>query len=269
MTLRRIFIGALVTVFFGACIFTLFLPFPRRAGMSQEVYVCVWEDGSRTDEDYFGAFSALRGATEEGLVLDREGKTGLIQTSEEFRRAVTVFEYGKLAELLSFRAVSCTRLEKAALFLRYGERCYYAGERFCWDGEKISRSERTIFTEVVLLDGDLPRGFLCDTGAKMLILSKDAAFTVRSLVESRVENIVAFSPYSAEDGALYLETSSGRRLVAVLPNVEYLEINCDYIDKDALSACTQLKALKLPENFDGTLAMLFGDTPVPEDLVLL
>ena len=269
MTLRRILIGALSLVLFGACIFTLFLPFPRRVETSQESYACVWEDGSQTIEDYFGAYSALCGATEEALVLEREGKTGLIPLSEEYRRAATVFEYGELAELLSFRLGNCSRLEKVALFLRYGERCYYSGERFCWDGEKISRTERTKFTEVVLLDGNLPSGFLRDTGAKTLILSANAAFTVRSLVGSKVEKVIASLPYFTENGAVYLETVGGRRLVAVLPNVEYLEINCDYIDKGALSACTRLKAIKLPEDFEGTLAELFGDAPVPEDLMFL
>ena len=267
--MRKILIGATLTVFFGACILLLFLPFPRRVGTLQETYSCLWEDGSQTNEDYFGAFSALCGATEEGLVLEREGKTGLIQPSDEFRRAVTVFENGTLAELLSFRLGLCSRLEKAALFACYGERCYYAGESFSWDGEKISRTERTKFNEVVLLHGNLPSAFLCDAGAKTLILSENAEFTVRSLVGSKVESIVACLPYFTENGAVYLKTVGGTRLVAALPSVEYLEITCDYLDEGALSACTRLKTLKLPEGYDGTLAMLFGSTPIPEGLILV
>ena len=269
VTLRRILIGAFLTIFGGACIFTLFLPLPRRTETVSESYSCLWEDGTQTQEDYFGAYSALCDAREEGIVLERAGKTGLVQPSEEFRRAVTVFESGELAELLSFRLKNCNRLEKAALFLRYGERCYYSGERFCWDGEKISRTERSKFSEVVLLDGKLPSSFLRDAGATTLILSENAAFTALPLVGSKVKTVVAFAPYFTENGAVYLKTAGGTRLVAALPNAEHLEIHCDYIDEGALSACKELKTLKLPENFDGTLAVLFGSTPIPEDLVLL
>ena len=194
-------------------------------------------------------------------VLELEAAYENYKNDPEFNR--------ELAELLTFRLESCSRLEKAALFLRYGGRCYYAGESFCWNGEKISRAERTKFTEVVLLNGNLPSAFLRDAGAKTLILSGKAEFTVRSLVGSEVETVVASEPYFTKDGAVYLETAGGTRLVAALPNVENLEIHCDYLDKGALSACANLKTLKLPENFDGTLAMLFGNTPIPEDLVLL
>ena len=269
MTLRRLFLGALSAVLFGACILTLFLPFPRRAETAQEVYPCLWEDGTQTSEDYFGAFSALRGGTEEGILLERAGKTGVVQAGEEYRRAVTVLERGTLAELLSFRLETCNRLEKAALFMRYGERCYYSKESFSWDGEKISRTDRTKFSEVLLLNGNVPGAFLREMGAKTLILSENAEFTARPLVGSQVENMIVHSPYFTKDGAVYLKTVGGIRLIAVLPNVEYLKIDCDYIDGGALSACIRLKTLKLPEKFDGTLAMLFGDTPIPEDLVLL
>ena len=269
VTLRKVLIGAVLAVFFGACILMLFLPFPRRVEPPQEFYFCEWEDGTQTKEDYFGAMSALCGATEERLILERDGRKGYILPSEEYRRAVTEFESGEAARIMSFRLQNSNRLEKAALFLRYGERCYYTGESLCWDGEKIFRTKRTKFTEVVLLSGDLPNDFLRNAGASTLTLWGGAKFTARSLVGCKVETVVAFSPYFTENGAVYLEDPSGTRLVAALPNTEVLEINCDYIDFGALSACKNLKKLKLPQRFDGTLAELFGSTPVPEDLVLL
>lgn len=267
VTLRKVLIIIAVVSAAAICTLLLLPPFPKSA--EKEYYSCRWQSGAVTTESYYAAFMALADVTESTIVLERGGQMGEIRASEPFSHAVEVFESGELAPLLAFRLGEVTRLERAALWNKYGRRGYYSGEFFAWDGECIFRTERGKFDEVFLLTGNLPKGRLFETGAKKLILGGDSSLTASALVGSRIESVEARAPYYCRDGAVYLQTAGGVRLISGLPNAETLEIACDYLDEGALSPCVKLKTLKLPSHYEGTLRMLFGETPVPKNLICL
>lgn len=262
-------ISILLCIFLALlCIFVLFLPLPK-VYCEREYYSCLWESGSQTRESYYAAYSSLAEISENCIHLQRGGLEGEISAGESYSEAYDILSRGELAELLKFRLGEVTRLEKAALFEKFGSRGYYAEEFFCWNGERFFRSKRMDFKEVFLLTGKLPKGLLSQTGAEKLIAAPAAEITAECLVGSEISSVEVSPPYLELEGGIYLETPGGRRLVAALPKVETLIITCDYLDEGALAACASLKFLKLPETYEGTISMLFGDSPIPEGLVCL
>ncbi len=268
--LRKTVLAVAAVLLSAVGVLCLFLPFPKTAESERmESYVCRWESGDVTAVSFLEAYSAFSGFGKDRILLKRDGMRGEIAVGEEFLRAVEIFERGELAEMLSMRLGEITRLERAAIWKLYGGRGYYAGEFFSWNGESFFRTEREKFGEVFLLTGTLPKTLLRDTGAKKLILSGDSQLTAAALVGSGVEEVRGQAPYFAEGGAVYLQTAVGKVLIAALPNAEELTLDCDFIEDGALAPCEKLKRLTLPDWYDGTLAALFGETPVPKGLICL
>lgn len=267
---RKVIYAVAAVLLSAVGVLSLFLPFPKAVEAERrESYVCRWENGEVAAVGFLEAYSVFSGFEQDRILLDRDGKRGEIAVGEEFLRAVEIFERGELAELLAIRLGAVTRLERAALWKLYGGRGYYAGEFFSWNGKSFFRTQRKKFEEVFLLTGTLPKTLLRDTGAKKLILSGKSELTAAALFKSGVEEAEGQAPYLVEGGAVYLQTAVGKVLIAALPNVEELTLDCDFIKDGALASCEKLKRLTLPECYDGTLAALFGETPVPEGLICL
>ena len=228
----------------AACVLSLFLPPPRVLGGAAPA-VCRWEDGAVTEETCGSVLSCLTGADETGLLLERGGKAGRIGTGEEFRAYRNLLEEGDLADLLSRPLGDVSPFERAALYRLYGTRGYYAGELFCFDGERVFRTDRTSFDEIMLLFGDLAPDLLADTGATSLVISGGAELSPRGLSGSRLVTVEARAPYFYEDGAIYRRVAGTVRLVAGLPFLTSLTAKFDYLDEDALLPCTALEEADL------------------------
>lgn len=265
-----------------AAAFSLALPFPRLVRGQEEVYECVWENGERTYERYATAFSLLAGISPEGRVrLERNGLEGFVATDAVLSSAVKIFERGNLGELLSLETVGITRLGRAAIWRAYHGTVWYDGGRFVWNGEKVAPVDKAVGRKLVLLEGGIANGILKSSGVKELSVRADAELTALSLIGSGVESGEAEAPYSFENGAFYLDTAGGRRLVAALPTVKTLTVSqCSYADRGALLACEAVEEVTVPfagnswnaaaTDYRGEFAHLFqkGDEYiVPDTLV--
>lgn len=253
-------------IFAALCILCLFLPFPKEKAPEREYYTCLWEDGTVSTESFYTAYAALTG-TEERIVLTRCGLTGEIEAGEEYQRVRKTLERGTLAQMLNLKAEGLSSIERAALWKRYSGLGYYSDGFFAWNGEGVSRAEERTYEEVFLLTGDLPAGLLKRTGANKLIVHGEAGLTAKGLVGSLVTEAEARWPYFERDGAIYLQTAVGVRLIAVLPFVTELTIDCDFLDEGALSPCICLEKLSLPEKYKGGLARIFGEIVPDVELV--
>ncbi len=248
------------------CALLCFLSFPRRTLARSEEYTAVWSDGSVTRESYASAYSALSGAGNGSVLLEREGVCGEIAAGEAFAAFRTVLEEGSLPELLAADPEGLAPIERAALYRTFGNTVFYSADYFAFDGTRVLRTARRTFGELVLLDGDLPAAALRNTGAKKLVLRADARLAAASLAGSAVEECVASPPYRSSGGAVYLDTAGGTRLVAALPLITSLCADgYRFCDQGALAPCTQLCSLQLPfagsaeSASDGRLAWAFGD----------
>lgn len=260
---KRVLMIAAGGVFAAICVLCLFLPFPKERSSEREYYTCRWENGAVTTESFYTAYAALTGA-EERIVLTRDGLKGEIEAGEEYRRVRETLERGTLAQMLSLKVGALSGVERAALWKRYSGLGYYSEEFFAWNGENVFRAEERAYEEVFLLTGDLSAGLLKRTGAKKLIVHGESDLTAKGLVGSLVTEAEARYPYYERDGAIYLKTAGGVRLIAALPYVTELTVDCDFLDEGALSPCMQLKRLTLPEKYEGGLARLFGEQTVPD-----
>lgn len=249
-----------------ACVLVLFLPLSQKEERAKDRYECVWADGTRTQEQYASAYSALTGISEGEILLSRGGIEGKIAGSEGFVRCEAQLKDGPLAELLELTTEGLAPLERAALFRAYGDRGYYADEMYCFDGERVSRTGRKVFKEIILVFGDLPKGLLFEAKAKKLVIRAEAELSYRGLCGALLEEAEAAAPYLVQEEAIYLQTAGGKRLVAALPNVKTLKIDCDFIDDGALAPCRAVEELILPASYEGTLRMLFGEEGAPPTL---
>lgn len=269
---------AAVAIGTAACLFCLFLPLPRKISNS-ETYRCVWADGSITEESYSSAYQSLVGIDGEEVVLSRNGLTGRVKS--EAGRVYETLQEGSLAELLRCSPEG-TRIDSAALYRTFINRAWYDGSYYVWTGAKIKRVTRAARPELVVLSGRLSASVLRESGAKSVYLRAGAEVQAGTFVGSGVENLYAQLPYEVSDGALYLNTVGGKRLVAALGGVRELAVLGDikFIAEGALLACDDLVALTLPflgsaesrnsAAYKGELAHLFSDGReyrVPETLV--
>lgn len=238
---RRALFSAAAVLLAVLCFLSLFLPLPREVGARREtLFPVLWADGTHTQERYGTLLPALSGASAEEIFFTREGIEGVYAGSEGYSDAYRTLEAGTLAPLLALKA-DLSAIEAAAIFRTFGNRGYFAGEFFAWNGEQVVRTDRTVFSEIFLSAGDWKRGA---GRAEKLIVGADAELTGGALTESGFQAIEGRGDYFASDGALYLRTV-GVRLVAVLPDVTDLKAVCDYVDKEAFAACGKLKSLDL------------------------
>lgn len=239
-------LGKGIAVCFGAlaafgCALLFFVPRTTYTRGNAERYVCVWQDGEETDETRESAYAALLGAGEEGVLLMRDGKRGVIKGGEEYFAARATLEEGTLADLLRLRTDGMNGMEVAALYRTFGDRGYYAGEFFAFDGGRVVRTERTAFGEIFLSAGSF-QGKNAG-GARRLILGADADFTSAALWEEA--EVEARAPYFTAGGAVCLKTAGGVRLAAVLPKTRDLIARCDFLDPGALDSCPLLETADL------------------------
>lgn len=257
------------------------LPLPKRVPRAEESYACIWEDGERSEESFASAYASLKGLSEEGIVLLREGRRGVVPAREELLTTEALLQTGDLSRMVGAPFSALSPLERAALFRAHRGEVFYAGESYRYTGGGIKSVETGAAERVRLLDGALPEGYLASTGARELFLCGGAEFTSSDLLGSKIETVGAEAPYSVGDGIVFLETVGGTRLVAGLPYATAIVVpDVDFTDEGALAPCKNLSALSLPvlrpsgdgSGEDGTVARLFAakdEYLVPKTLTYL
>ncbi len=256
---------------------TAFVPFPRKIGEADECYRCLWEDGTVTTETFASAYADLVGTDGENVLLLRNGKSGAVKSeAQEMFRAL---KRGDLGEILSTPAQG-TRLDSAALFRVFSDTLWFDGAYFSWTGKTVEETRARKCSSLVCLSGSVTAGMLKTTGATSLEIGADVSVKPAAFGESSVQNLTAREPYRAENGALYLETPGGVRLVAAVGGLKEIVISEDtnFADQGALIACRSLESITVPfvgnakksnmTAFQGQFAHLFSDGffHVPETL---
>ncbi len=213
--IKGLLAGALALVLLAAAVILL-LPRPKQKGRA-ETFSCLWADGAKSEETLSSALACLAGVSQEGVLLEREGNTGTVPASEALRTVVPVLEGGTLAELLSLDGSALTPLESYAVQTFCGDRAYYDGEPFAWDGTCVRRTEKERFSEAVLLGGSFEGDFLLDSGVKTLYLRAEGEVEADGLLYTALSHVVAEAPYFFRGGALWEERYGIERYVSALP----------------------------------------------------
>ena len=213
--IKGLLAGALALVLLAAAVILL-LPRPKQKGRA-ETFSCLWADGAKSEETLSSALACLAGVSQEGVLLEREGNTGTVAASEALRTVVSVLEGGTLAELLSLDGSALTPLESYAVQTFCGDRAYYDGEPFAWDGTCVRRTEKERFSEAVLLGGSFEGDFLLDSGVKTLYLRAEGEVEADGLLYTALSRVVAEAPYFFRGGALWEERYGIERYVSALP----------------------------------------------------
>lgn len=213
--IKGLLAGALALVLLAAAVILL-LPRPKQAGRAER-FSCLWADGAKSEETFSSALTCLAGVSQEGVLLEREGNTGTVAASEGLRTVVPVLEGGTLAELLSIDGSALTPLESYAVQTFYGDRAYYDGEPFAWDGTRVRRTEKGSFSEAVLLGGSFEGDFLLESGVKKLYLRAEGEVEEDGLLYTALSRVVAEAPYFFRGGALWEERYGIERYVSALP----------------------------------------------------
>ncbi len=264
---RNFIKGAAAVLFTAACAISLYAPYPSRFS-GGESYECVWADGSVTKESYTSAYSSLAGMDGESIFLSRGGQTGKIDSYA--KTAYEILENGDLAGLLECTAEG-TRIDCAALYRTFSDRVWYDGSYFIWTGNRIERVAKAKRKEIVFMAGKVTSRTLRETGASTVYLRAGAELETLAFVGSGVNEVYAEEPYSQREGAVYLDTVSGKRLLAAVGDGKELVLDEDmaFADEGALLACRSLVSLSLPflgnakspsgSLFTGELAYLFSD----------
>ena len=212
---KSLLAGALALALLAAAVILL-LPRPKQAGRA-ETFSCLWADGAKSEETFSSALACLAGVSQEGVLLEREENTGTVPASEALSNVVPVLEGGTLAELLSLDGSALTPLESYAVQTFYGDRAYYDGEPFAWDGTRVRRTEKESFSEAVLLGGSFEGGFLLESGVKTLYLRAEGEVEADGLLYTALSHVVAEAPYFFRGGALWEERYGIERYVSALP----------------------------------------------------
>ena len=213
--IKGLLAGALALVLLAAAVILL-LPRPKQKGRAER-FSCLWADGAKSEETFSSALACLAGVSREGVLLEREGNTGTVPASESLSNVVPVLEGGTLAELLSLDGSALTPLESYAVQTFYGDRAYYDGEPFAWDGTRVRRTEKESFSEAVLLGGSFEGDFLLESGVKTLYLRAEGEVEADGLLYTALSRVVAEAPYFFRGGALWEERYGIERYVSALP----------------------------------------------------
>lgn len=262
-----VFKKAGAVIFAAACLFCLFLPLPKKVTLDDR-YECVWSDGSVSTESYASAYQSLAGIDGAYVLLERNGMTGRIESGAG--SAYSTLEKGSLGELLQC-SVAGTRIGSAALYRAFSDRVWYNGEYYVFTGSRVKRVSRATGRTLVCLEGNLSARVLKETNASTLYLRRGAAIKADIFTESNVKTVFAEQPYAVSGGAVYLNTVSGKRLLAAIAGLEALTLDesLRFADEGALIACQNLQALTLPfvgsakspdgSAYIGELAYLFSN----------
>ena len=228
----------------AACLFSLCLPFAKSIS-GNEIYECVWSDGSTSKESYTSAYQSLAGMDEMHILLARGGMTGKIKSAAG--QVYSVLESGDLGELLAC-TYQGTRLDAAGVYRTFSKRVWYSGEYFVWTGKRVKRVSSAKGEELVLLNGSIPSRVVQETNASTVYLRANASVKADAFAGSNVKYLRTEAPYSVVGRALYMETAGGKRLIAALPTVKKLTLDgaLKFADEGALIACQSLTTLTLP-----------------------
>lgn len=213
--IKGLLAGALALVLLAAAVILL-LPRPKQTGRAER-FSCLWADGAKSEETLSSALTCLAGVSQKGVLLEREENTGTVAASEALSNVVPVLEGGTLAELLSLDGSALTPLESYAVQTFYGDRAYYDGEPFAWDGTRVRRTEKESFSEAVLLGGSFEGDFLLESGVKTLYLRAEGEVEADGLLYTALSRVVAEAPYFFRGGALWEERYGIERYVSALP----------------------------------------------------
>lgn len=259
--MRRIFARVLVTLYLAGCCLLLVFPLPAAAARSRNVVAVTWA-GAVLEEDEEELVPLVTGVKDGAVLLEREGKHGEIQLSEEGKAAEQTLRGGTLLELLLLDTGNLSRLERVALYREFGNLVYLDNGYFRYTGNGVERTA-AFYADTGILLGELKAGAL-EAELETLYLTANASFTPENLAGTKVKRMIATKPYANAEGAVLLETRTGLRLYAGLPNAEAIDAsNATYCDEGSLAACTSLTVLTLPflgtrEGARGRLEDLFG-----------
>lgn len=272
--------AACAIVLCAACALSFFT-FPRKEReRARETYPCVWQDGSVTEENFYGVCEAFAMLDGNEIVLRRERSEGRIAApGAAVCRAV--LEEGDPARMLSYDYARLNGAERAALTALYGDVLFYYEEEFYeLTADGVKRTNREKSYALAVLAGEPSSKELQKADAGKLILYPNGAISGRALRGTYVKECEAFAPYRVRAGAVYKDTPSGCRLVAALPQTTAFEaVGNEFADEGALLACRNLSEITVPfcgndasgrgAAYRGEFAYLFcerGDYSVPKSL---
>ncbi len=277
--LRRAALCAFAVLF--VTLWTLFL-LPCTASFSAGEVKVVWEDGTKY-ESYASAYSALVGAGEAGVLLERAGTCGVISPSAAYRKLYRTLEEGSFAALLSADAAGLSAIERAAVWRSYSVPRWYADGWFAWTGEKVAErplASSDVCGRVTLFSGMPSAEQLSLLGVHTLVLRGEDVPAAADLAGTQVGTLEVSAPYAFSEGVLTYSTAGGVRVVCAVPGNRELSLpDADFMDEGALCACTQLTSLTLPyvgsakagagTAYSGDFGWLFSDGEryrIPETL---
>lgn len=242
-------VSLLVAILFSAAwVLLLFVPAVKRVKGSAEEYLCRWADGTQTRESFASAYAAFTGCDGERLYLNRGGAAGELTASTEFGTHYGVLRMGSSRDALALDPSRLNALERIALWRLFGERAWWNDDEFTvWTeaGAIVKQSARC--RELIAESGSLTASVLKNSHATVLELRGGAVFSAQSLAGTEVSALRGVAPYFTQDGALYLQTAGGIRLVACEPDTLNLSaVGYDFADEGALAVCGKLQSLTVP-----------------------
>ena len=242
----------------------MLFPAFKRVNGTGETYLCRWEDGTQTSESFASAYAAFLGCDGTRICLNRNGVLGEISVSPRFTAYYETLLHGTAREVLALDASAPNTLERVALWRCFSERAWWSENSFyIWteDGAAAKNSARC--KELVWEDDGLTATALKNTRATAVEVRAGSYFSAQKLVGSSVTELRGVAPYFTENGALYLHTAGGTRLVVCSPNtVSFAALDYDFADEGALVLCDKLQSLTLP--FVGTSRSAGGENYRPE-----
>ncbi len=244
--------GTILAVLF-ALVWTvlLLLPVTERVNGCEEVYICHWEDGTQTRENFANAYSSVTGCDAERILVSRGEVAGELVPAAPYTEYFGTLAYGSAREVAGIDASKLGTLERAVLFERFGDRAWWNGENFLvWTetGAVVVTAPRC--DKIVIEGGSLTASAIMRTRATSLEVRDGADFSAELLVGTEISDITGVAPYCSEAGVLQMKTLGGMRLVAALPFARFVRAEYDYADEGALIACRKLESISLP--FAGT-----------------
>lgn len=241
-------LAAVLTV---ACAVCCFLPVPRGKPTAPPVYTVTYADGREEQADYVSLYPRIRGLSEDfGIRLDE----GFISGSDALSALVSVVETGTFGSILS-ADFALPAAELTALEREYADTLFYADGLYALSGG-LRKTARRRAGRLVYFGGALKAADLAAMGVYSLDL-RGGGFNAAMLTGTKVAAMSAVAPYVYADGALYMDTAFGRRLIAGMPVVTELTLDMVYADDGALTPCPYLDRLTMPVPYGGMVASLF------------
>lgn len=261
---RKILILALSALFSLAWVALLLFPAVKRVNGTGEVYLCRWEDGTQTNESFASAYAAFTECDGTRICLNRNGVSGEISVSPRFTAYYETLLHGAAREVLVLDASAPNTLERVALWRSFSKRAWWSENGFYVWTEEGAQEKKSARCKELVWEGDgLTATALKNTRATVLEVRAGSYFSAQKLVGSSVCELRGVAPYFTENGALYLHTAGGTRLVACQPNVvSFTALDCDFADEGTLVLCGELQSLTLP--FIGTSRSAGNDHYRPE-----